>query len=140
MATHNKDAGLRAAEQPADRPFDCKMIGGTADWFALTGAATNRAVRISIMEQDGEECLGTALVTRAEDAGFQELSGLPSANLEKAVCISDIAIDPTRSDVFPVVLYMALRRGRIWGRSTVAAYIADPQAEGPAILGLERLT
>jgi hypothetical protein len=140
MATHDKEGGLSVAEQPGDCPFDCKMIGATADWFGLADSAKNRAVRISIMEQDGESCLGTALVTRAEESGLQELSGLPSVSLEKAMCISDIAIDPVRSDVLPVVLYMALRRGRIWGRSTVAAYIADPQDEGPAILGLERLT
>ena len=137
MATEEEIDGLMLMEQPGERPADLHTVCRMTDWFAES--AKQNAVRISIMER-GETCLATALVTRAEESGFQAASGLPRESLEKTICVSDIALDPERPDALPAILYLAVRRGRIWGRSTVAAYVADPVPAGAASLRLERLS
>jgi hypothetical protein len=140
MATQEGIDGLILIEHLGDPRADFQTVRRMTDWFTLPDSGKQNAVRISIMEPDGEKCVATALVTRAEESGFQAASGLPRESMEKAICISDIAFDPVWPDGLPAILYLALRRGRIWGRSTVAAYVTDPVPEGAASLRLEKLS
>jgi hypothetical protein len=132
---------LVLAEAPAEEEVAAvrdliSRAGSAGGWFEASGA---QGTRVSILAEGGASCLGTAIVTRAEESSFRVLAGLSDADLSKAITISDVVVDPARADeVLPALLYLALRRGRIWQRATVVAYV-EPTARGAQILQLDRL-
>jgi hypothetical protein len=94
------------------------------EWFThLNPIAGSDAVRVGIINQNSE-WICSAIVAPAEDTSFHTLSGKSKQYLTRSIWISDITINyPDRSEILPCLLYLALRRGRIWGRKTVITYV-----------------
>jgi hypothetical protein len=152
LGNHDVGAGPKASstgpkltlvETPVSEPLTASVrelvstpASHVSEWF---DASSPQGVRVSIVAGDGSRCWGTAVVSRAEESRFGVLAGVSDADLARTVTLSDIALDPAHADeALPAVLYLALRRARIWERATVAAYV-EPGARGAQLLGLERL-
>ena len=89
------------------------------------------------------EALAAVVVAPAEDSQFQRLTQLDKDQLNHSVYLSSVWVAPDAriAEVLPAILYLALRRGRIWGRQNVAALIPIPNPEVPlaTLLRLDRL-
>lgn len=83
-------------------------------------------------------------LSKADTSQFQSLTRLDKRALTNAVYISSIWVDENAKlrEALPAVLYLALRRGRIWGREQVVTLIPVPNANVPiaTLLRLERLS
>lgn len=88
------------------------------------------AVRIGIVSPS-KEWLATVVVSPGTDSKYKELS--------RSVLISDVAVNAIYYDeLINAILYLALRRGRIWGFHTVVSYIS-PDNTKASLLGLKPL-
>jgi hypothetical protein len=110
------------------------------EWFTHLNPITgSSAVRIGIINQNSE-WICSAIVAPAEDTSFHALSGKSKQYLTRSIWISDITINyPDRSEVLPCLLYLALRRGRIWGRKTIVTYVNNSVNFSADFLGLEKI-
>lgn len=74
-----------------------------------------------------------AMVSFAEQSQFQKLSKLPPETLKNAIHLNSVWISPhaKTATALPAILYLALRRGRIWGRQNVVALIPVPNPHVP---------
>lgn len=144
LAPAGERSKLTMTETPVDEAASsghavASPVGSSvAGW--LGGRGGPGAVRISILADGGARCLGSAVVERAEESRFGEISRLSAADLSKSITISNVVLDAERGgDIMPALLYLALRRGRIWERSTVAAYITESGRQHARFAGLEPL-
>jgi thiaminase len=66
-------------------------------------------------------------VLRAEHSAAQSRHEVPSAGLDKAIYLCDLrlAADASAESTLPVLLYAAMRRGRLWGRTQVALSVRE---------------
>lgn len=93
----------------------------------LDGLCSPAGIRISLF--DGERCVATGTVFPAERSALPQLTGLHAADLGASIGIGELSIDPTAgATAISQLLYLLLRRGRIWERQTVITYVA------PAVL------
>jgi hypothetical protein len=92
---------------------------------SLSTLEQNIGIRIAILDEN-DNCLGTSLVVKAEFSSCSYLSGISKENLTSSIIISDIAVEyKYRQELLPSLLYFTLRRGRIWGRTTVISFTSE---------------
>jgi hypothetical protein len=144
MAELTKDWKLLeipVGEEANEHLLNSTLEGDPKEWFTHTDPiAGSEALRIGIVDRN-QEWIGSAIVAPAEDTCFSTLSQASSQNLTRSIWISDLAVNSTYQDeVLPCLLYLALRRGRIWGRKTVVCYINPAGSFSTDFLGLERLS
>ncbi len=99
------------------------FVLATADLW-VRGEEAAAARRISLVSESDRRCVGTLLVTPAEESTIASRWGVPRSMLDRCVIVSDVALDPSAGDNLPGLLYMALRRGRIWERPMVVSAVA----------------
>lgn len=104
----------------------------------LRGESSPEARRISLFSEGDRRCLGTVLVTPAEESTLASRWGVPRGVLERGVVVSDVALDAAAGDNLPALMYMALRRARIWDRPTVLSGVAVEDGPRPAALAPAR--
>jgi hypothetical protein len=113
----NNDA-LPAGVSELQRTAPC-LRGDSA--LALRSAPAPAGVRVVLF--NGERCVATGSVFRAESAGFCALTGLSEAALDGSIRLGDVYVaGDAPAGTLPILLYLLLRRGRIWGRHTVISY------------------
>jgi hypothetical protein len=118
------------------------LPAATLGWSIVENPSvrTTSGSEIRILDRDGN-CLGEALVIPAEDVPFGELVGLPKQALTRSIAISDVRTEPALDgEIRPALLYLALRRGRIWDRATVMTCVdAAQRNEDARLLSLDPL-
>jgi thiaminase len=97
------------------------------------GEVSAAASRISMFSESDKRCVGTLLVTPAEASTIAAGWGAPREALERCVVVSDVALDLEAGDVLPALIYMALRRGRIWDRAMVVAAAPRDGSNDPTL-------
>lgn len=104
----------------------CELVERAAD----TGESPH-STRVQLMHHG--RCLAAVTVAPAERDG---LPGRAAAQLIHSVVLREPCAE--HPDLLPLILYLGLRRARIWGRHSVAAIVDadDPQAR---ILDLEQV-
>lgn len=85
------------------------------------------ASAVQIRLADAERVLGTIVATKGEDSAAATQFGVRKADLEKCVYLSKLELNPEvdRDAVVPLLLYSAMRRGRIWRRHQVVVGTVD---------------
>jgi hypothetical protein len=127
--TTPESSGLRASELPSTDVLPASVselqrtgrsLGGAN---ALSSRSPGAAVGSRITLFDGERCVATGSVFRAEASAFSALTGLSDAALEASIGLGEVYLAADAPvQALPVLLYLLLRRGRIWGRHTVISY------------------
>jgi hypothetical protein len=99
-------------------------LSALPEWIAEEQIGAG-AVLIRLTE--GERVLGTIVATRGEDSAAAGQFGVHKADLEKCVYLSKLELDAEadRDAVVPMLMYSAMRRGRIWRRHQVAVATVD---------------
>lgn len=106
-------------------------LAATDHW--ARGEASPAASRISLLVESDKRCIGTLLVTPAESSTIVQRWGAPKEAIERCVVVSDVRVDPSAGDVMPALLYMAMRRGRIWERQVVLSATSVNGARDPLL-------
>jgi hypothetical protein len=91
-------------------------LGNPGDAEALRGG-----IRVGLFAAD--RCIAMGTVFPADTAPLARLTGLDAHDLGASVGLADIYIDPSaRAQATPVLMYLLLRRARIWQRQTAVTY------------------
>lgn len=109
-------------------PTDASMATlDPSGWVFNSPGSTKDGTHVILNDEMGQ-CAALALVTAAKKSDFQKITQLSDSALEKALVIQDIWISPQASmqKILPMLLYCALRRGRIWGMTNVVMLIPEP--------------
>lgn len=111
-------------------------------------ASTSGAQRIQtatggrrVLLFDGETCVAMGTVRPSEESRFMLDSGLTPEDLTESASLEDVLVEPSCEEVIrPILMYMLLRRVRIWQRHTVVAYLEDGRQEGESdLFGWQKL-
>jgi hypothetical protein len=140
----SRDPSHRVPDSIVDTDATSQTVEPTFPWRALetplAGDGSPIApTRVSFIDESDAE-IASAIVSPAEATPFQAASGLTDDSLGNSVLISDVvcATGGDSNGATPAILYLALRRARIWGRATVIGLIDDSAPEAD-LLRLERL-
>ncbi len=88
---------------------------------------------VSLVNQK-DETVAAVVVSPAEKSQFKALTKLSEEALENSISIHSVWIAPhvkPVNEILPAILYLALRRGRIWQRQSVVALIPISDSASP---------
>jgi hypothetical protein len=127
--------GSEIRPQLSSLPTDAVCILGPV------GADDANAETVVVYASNGNDWLAHGTVSRAEQGSLPALTGLLTEDLANSVALSNVYVNAARrSEVLPVVLYLLLRRARIWGRTSVMSYVEIDRLGGPDdLLAWQRL-
>jgi hypothetical protein len=99
------------------------------------------AETVVVYAGQGNDWLAHGTVSRAERGALPALTGLLAEDLTNSVALTNVYVNEARrSEVLPVLLYLLLRRARIWERTSVMSYIESERLGGPDdVLAWQRL-
>ncbi|MEV6332357.1 hypothetical protein [Streptomyces sp. NPDC051909] len=111
-----------------------------SEWYEDVSAAGADSTCVEILRAD--KVMASAVVERAEHCTFGQNSGVRPEQLRQSIAIRRVRVaEDAPQAAFPAILYLALRRGRIWGRHTAVAQVAPRTAAGlGAVLGFTPLS
>jgi hypothetical protein len=110
-----------------------------ADWNAEEAIGGAGAVQIRL--ESGERVLGTITAAKGEDSPVSSQLKVRKADLRSSVYLSRLEVHPEadQSSVVPLLLYSAMRRGRIWQRHQVVSSMLEEGSVWTRLLALQPL-
>jgi hypothetical protein len=120
-----------------ETPEDARDL--LAAWPSITAALPPQARRSTVVcvRNDDGELLATVAVCEAEASPLA--TQLAAAALEKTRYLADLAWSDGAHHYAPLALYLAVRRARIDGATTIAAHVKDAAGAFEAALGMAPL-